>query len=158
MILGNLGADPEIRYTQSQLAICSLRMATNERRKNSDGEWQDETEWHRVTVFGKQAENCAQYLKKGRQAFVEGRIKTNKWQDKEGNDRYTTEILANNVQFIGGRAGDSSGGYQSGGNQFSGGSQAGGQAPSGNPSSGNSAPSGAGQIESVPFDDDDIPF
>lgn len=152
MILGNLGADPEIRYTQSQLAICSLRMATNERRKNADGEWVDETEWHRVTVFGKQAENCAQYLKKGRQAFIEGRIKTNKWQDKEGNDRYTTEILANNVQFIGGRSGDS-GGYQNSqpsGGQFSGAQSSGGQSSGGQ--------SSAGAIESVPFDDDDIPF
>ena len=144
MILGNLGADPEVRYTQSQLAICSLRIATNDRRKNSDGEWIDETEWHKVTVFGKQAENCAQYLKKGRQAFIEGKIKTSKWQDKEGNDRYTTEIIANNVQFVGSKSGGAS--YE---------------APKGAPAAAaasSSKPVTSGGVESVPFDDDDIPF
>ncbi len=105
-IMGNLGADPELRYTPSQSAVCNLRVATNERYKNSSGEWVEKTEWHSVSVFGKTAENCSQFLSKGRQVFVEGRLQTSKWQDKEGKDRYRTDIIASNVQFIGGR-GDS---------------------------------------------------
>jgi single-strand DNA-binding protein len=103
LLLGHLGADPELRYTQGQTAVCNLRIATNDRRRTAEGEWVEQTEWHRVVTFGKTAENCGQYLKKGRQVFVEGRIRTNKWQDQEGKDRYTTEILAQSVQFIGGR-------------------------------------------------------
>lgn len=102
-LLGNLGADPEIRYTPSQQAVCNLRLATGERKKNPDGQWVDHTEWHRVVTWGKTAENCAQYLTKGKQVFVEGKIQTKKWQDQEGKDRYTTEIVAFSVQFIGGR-------------------------------------------------------
>lgn len=102
-LLGNLGADPEIRYTPSQQAVCNLRLATGERRKNPDGQWVDHTEWHRVVTWGKTAENCAQYLAKGKQVFVEGKIQTKKWQDQEGKDRYTTEIVAFSVQFIGSR-------------------------------------------------------
>jgi len=141
MILGNLGADPELRYTQNQNAVATLRIATNERRKNAEGEWVDQTEWHSIVVWGKQAENCAQYLSKGRQAFVEGRLQTRKWQDKEGRDRYTTEIVAQNVQFIGGR-GDSAGaggGYSQ---------------PKGQVKPAGTMP----PLESVSFDDDDIPF
>ncbi len=103
ILLGNLGADPELRYTQSQMPVSTLRIATNDRRKGPDGNWVDNTEWHSVVVFGKSAENCHQYLQKGRLVFVEGRIQTRKWQDQEGKDRYTTEIIANNIQFIGGR-------------------------------------------------------
>lgn len=141
-LLGHLGADPELRYTQSQMPVCSLRLATNERRKNESGEWVDQTEWHRVVVFGKQAENASQYLAKGRQAFIEGRVRTNKWQDRDGNDRYTTEVVANSVQFIGGK-GD-------GGPQLE-------QSYSSSPSS-QSVPAAPQVTESVPFDDDDIPF
>jgi len=107
MLLGNLGKDPEIRYTPQQMAVCRFSLATGERKKDQSGNWVDHTEWHNVVVFGKVAENCAKYLKKGRQAFIEGRIRTNKWQDKEGKDRYTTEILADNVQFVGGGRGES---------------------------------------------------
>ena len=103
MLIGNLGADPELKYTQNQLAVSKLRIATNERFKGPDGNWADKTEWHRVVVFGKTAENCCQYLKKGRSIFVEGRIQTQKWQDKEGRDNYTTEIIASNVSFLGGK-------------------------------------------------------
>ncbi len=105
ILLGNLGADPELRFTPSKFPICNLRIATNERRKSPEGEWVDQTEWHAVVVLGKQAENCAQYLAKGRQVFIEGRLQTRKWQDQEGKDRYKTEIVANSVQFIGGRDG-----------------------------------------------------
>ena len=102
-LLGNLGKDPELRYTPSQQSVCSFSLATSESRKGADGERIEQTEWHNIVVWGKQAENCKQYLSKGRQVFVEGRIQTRKWQDQQGNVRYTTEIIASNVQFIGGR-------------------------------------------------------
>lgn len=105
ILIGNLGKDPEVRYTSSQTAVCTLSVATTERRKDQDGNWNDKTEWHRVVTFGRTAENCSQYLKKGRQVYVEGRIQTNKWQDKNGQDRYTTEVVAFTVQFLGGGAG-----------------------------------------------------
>jgi single-strand DNA-binding protein len=103
ILLGNLGKDPELRYTPDRVPVCTFSLATNERRKDQSGNWVDHTEWHRVVCFGKTAEHCNTYLKKGRQVFVEGKIHTNKWQDKEGKDRYTTEITAHSVQFIGGR-------------------------------------------------------
>jgi single-strand DNA-binding protein len=102
ILLGNLGKDPELRYSAQQTPVCSFSLATGERRKDQSGNWVDHTEWHNIVTFGKTAENCAQYLKKGRQAFIEGSVRTRKWQDKEGKDRYTTEIIAQNVQFIGG--------------------------------------------------------
>ena len=102
ILLGNLGKDPELRYTAGQTAVCTLNLATGERRKDPSGNWVDHTEWHSVVTFGRTAENCSQYLKKGRQVFVEGRIQTRKWQDKEGRDRYSTEVIASNVQFVGG--------------------------------------------------------
>lgn len=101
ILIGNLGADPETRETKSGSSVGNLRIATNERRK-IDGEWADHTEWHRVTVFGKTAENCEKYLSKGRQVYVEGRIQTRQWKDKEGNDKYTTEIVADQVRFLSG--------------------------------------------------------
>lgn len=108
ILLGNLGKDPEVRYTPQQMAICRFPIATSDRRKDQSGQWVDQTEWHTVVAFGKTAENCARFLKKGRQVFVEGKIRTNKWQDKEGKDRYTTEIVADTVQFVGGK-GESAG-------------------------------------------------
>ena len=149
MLLGRLGADPELRYTQSQTPVCSMSLATNDRRKNAAGEWADFTEWHKIVVFGKQAENCSQYLKKGRQAFIEGRVQTRKWQDKEGKDRYTTEILANSVQFIGGKS-DGEGASYGGGSDFGG--------KTAQVAAAAKATSNPGGVESVPFDDDDIPF
>jgi single-strand DNA-binding protein len=108
ILLGNLGKDPEVKYTQQQMAICRFPIATSSRRKDQSGQWVDQTEWHNIVTFGKNAENCARFLKKGSQVFVDGEIRTNKWQDKEGRDRYTTEIIANSVQFIG-KKGESSG-------------------------------------------------
>lgn len=108
MLLGNLGKDPEVKYTPQQMAICRFSLATGERKKDQSGQWVDHTEWHNVVTFGRTAENCAKFLKKGRQAFVEGRIRTNKWQDKEGKDRYTTEIIADVIQFVGGGKGEMS--------------------------------------------------
>ena len=104
ILVGNLGANPELRYTPNQFPVCTLRIATSEKRKGQDGNFTEHTEWHSVIVFGKQAENCNQYLQKGRQVYIEGRIQTRKWQDTEGKDRYRTEIIASTVQFIGGRS------------------------------------------------------
>ena len=100
-ILGNLGNDPEIRYTATGTAVAKLSVATNEYWNNKEGNRENHTEWHRVVVWGKQGENCAQYLSKGRSVFIEGKIRTNEWTDKDGQKRYTTEIIAQNVQFVG---------------------------------------------------------
>lgn len=99
--MGNLGQDPELRYTQSQMAVCTLRIATTDYRTSQDGQRQEFTEWHRIVVWGKQAENCSKYLAKGRSVLVEGRLATRSWEDKQGQKRYTTEIVAQNVQFVG---------------------------------------------------------
>jgi len=101
ILIGRLGQDPELRYTPSGQAACDLSLATNE-SWTKDGQKQERTEWHRVVVWGKSAEACKQYLSKGSQAYVEGRLQTRKWQDKEGRDRYTTEIVASEVKFLGG--------------------------------------------------------
>jgi single-strand DNA-binding protein len=104
IILGNLGRDPEVKYTPSNLAICTISIATTRKGKNKDsGEKTEETEWHNVVFFDKLAEIAGQYLKKGRPVYVEGRLRTRKWQDKEGNDRYSTEIVAEQMQMLGGR-------------------------------------------------------
>lgn len=108
ILLGNLGRDPELRHTQGGKAVATLRIATNDVWTDASGERQERTEWHTVVVWGRQAENCNQYLKKGRTVYVEGRLQTRKWQDKEGKDRYTTEIVADRVQFIGGGQGGGS--------------------------------------------------
>lgn len=94
MIIGRLGQDPEVRYTQSNTAVATLSIATNERFKDSTGEWKERTEWHRVVAGGRTAEICQEYLKKGSQVYIEGPIQTRKWEDKDGQTRYTTEIKA----------------------------------------------------------------
>ncbi|HOU52514.1 MAG TPA: single-stranded DNA-binding protein [Myxococcota bacterium] len=101
LILGNLGADPDFRMTQGGQAVAELRVATTEVFKPAGGDRTERTEWHRVVVWGRQAEHCHAYLKKGRTVFVEGRLQTRQWEDKQGQKRYTTEIVASNVQFIG---------------------------------------------------------
>lgn len=103
ILLGNLGANPELRYTQGQQAVANLRIATTEKWTDKSGQKQEATEWHRVVVWGKQAEIVGQYLTKGRQVYIEGRIRTRQWQDQQGQKRYTTEIVAQNVQMLGGR-------------------------------------------------------
>ncbi|TLN26510.1 single-stranded DNA-binding protein [bacterium] len=141
ILIGNLGKDPEVRYTQGGTAVCNFSLATTERQKKGD-EWVDHTEWHNIVLFGKSAENANQYLKKGSTCYIEGRIQTRKWQDKEGKDRYTTEILAQNIQFLGGGAGRQGGG---GGSSYGGDS---------GPSSG-----GGDDFPGGGFDpNDDIPF
>lgn len=151
ILVGNLGKDPEIRYTQQQLPICSFSLATGERRKDSSGKWVDHTEWHNIVTFGKTAENCSQYLKKGKQAYIEGSIRTRKWQDKEGKDRYTTEVIANTVQFLGGgrEASASSVAVANGDTAHN----AGEELLSSLPSADNLGNTGA-----ATFEDDDIPF
>lgn len=100
MIIGRLGRDPELKYTQSGMPVTSLTVATDESYMDRDGNRVDRTEWHRVSVFQKAAENCAQYLSKGSLVYVEGRIQTRKWQDQQGQDRYSTDIVANTVRFL----------------------------------------------------------
>lgn len=133
ILIGNLGADPELRYTPGGQAVADLRLATSRRWQGKDGSPQEETQWHRVVVWGKQAEQCKEFLAKGRQVFIEGRLQTRSWEDRDGNKRYTTEVVAQQVQFLGGRGG--------GGSDF-------GAAP---PPSDHDAPAGD-------FGDDDIPF
>lgn len=102
ILLGRLGQDPELKYTPGGAAVCNFSVATTESWTDKQGQKQEKTEWHRIVVWGKLAELCNQYLAKGRQAFVEGRLQTRSWDDKDGSKRYTTEIMANTVQFIGG--------------------------------------------------------
>lgn len=106
ILLGRLGQDPELKYTPSGAAVCNFSMATSENWTDKGGQKQDKTEWHRIVVWAKLAELCNQYLSKGRQAYVEGRLQTRSWDDKSGNKRYTTEIVASTIQFIGGPSAD----------------------------------------------------
>ena len=103
ILIGNLGKDPEVRYTQSGTAVTNFTLATS-RSFKKDGEKVDETEWHRVVAFGRTAEVCGEYLSKGKQVYVEGRIQTREWEDKEGNRRWTTEIIIERMQMLGSRA------------------------------------------------------
>ena len=107
MIIGNLGRDPEVRYMPDGGAIANISVATTDTWKDKSGEKQERTEWHRVAFFGKLAEIAGEYLKKGSQVYVEGSLRTRKWQDKEGKERYTTEIVADRMQMLGSRAGGS---------------------------------------------------
>jgi single-strand DNA-binding protein len=142
ILIGNLGRDPELRYTQSGQAVANFTLATTERFSNREGERQERTEWHRIVAWGKTAELCAQYLAKGRSVYIEGRLQTREWEDKEGQKRRTTEITANTVQFLGGR-----------GQQGGSGGGGGGSAPSGGGSGG-----GSGGFDEGPPPADDIPF
>jgi single-strand DNA-binding protein len=148
IIVGTLGQDPEIRYTANGGAVANISVATNETwRDKATGEAQERTEWHRIVMFGKLAEIAQQYLKKGSQAYFEGRIQTRKWQDQTGNDRYSTEIVANEMQMLGGRAGGGGGAPM----------ESGGQSQSNPQSQPQSKPAPA---DTAPMDDgfDDIPF
>jgi len=128
IIVGNVGGDPETRYMPSGSAVTNLTIATNESWKDKQtGEQKERTEWHRVAMFNRLAEIAAEYLRKGSQVYIEGKLRTRKWQDKSGQDRYTTEIIADEMQMLGGRGG--SGGGQQGGGQQGGGQQGGGNAP-----------------------------
>jgi single-strand DNA-binding protein len=112
ILVGNLGANPELKSTNSGMSVSSMRLATSDRKKDgATGDWVDVTEWHTVTVFGATADNCCKFLEKGRQIYVEGRLQTRKWQDKEGKDRWSTEIVANKVKFLGSKNGASVGSH-----------------------------------------------
>ncbi|RQO60433.1 single-stranded DNA-binding protein [Paucibacter sp. KBW04] len=129
ILIGNLGRDPELRYNPSGVAFCTISLATTRNWKNREsGERQEETEWHRVVFNDKLAEIVGQYCKKGKPIYVEGRLRTRKWQDKEGRDTYTTEIIADQMQLLGGRDG---GGDEGGGSSYGGGRSAGGAAAGG---------------------------
>jgi len=103
IILGNLGADPELRYTNSGTAVANFRIATNDRWTDKAGESQERTEWHNIVAWSKLGEICGKYLKKGRPVYIEGRLQTRSWEDQSGNKRYTTEIIAQTMQMLGGR-------------------------------------------------------
>jgi single-strand DNA-binding protein len=151
MLIGNLGADPETRFTQDGTCVCNLRLATTEKFKNRAGEQQERTEWHRVVLWGRLGEIANQYLSKGARVYIEGKIETRKWQDRDGNDKYTTEIRANEMKMLGGGSGRSGGGESSGGGFPA---QGGGGAA---PKSGNDPFASAPDFADVPVDDD-IPF
>lgn len=140
ILIGNLGSDPEMRYTTSGTAVATLSVATNRRWKDRDGNMQDETEWHRVIVWAQSAEFCGNYLSKGYKVYVEGRLQTRKWQDQNGNDKYTTEIIANTVQNLTPRGGEAGGG---GGGGF--------QEPPLPPEPFGGGSAGGGMGEDVPF-------
>lgn len=105
ILVGNLGQNPELKYTPSGQAVCNLSIATNESWTGKDGQKQEKTEWHRLVLFGRLAELAGQYLQKGRQVYIEGKLQTRSWQDKDGQTRYTTEIVGQTMQFLGGNAG-----------------------------------------------------
>jgi single-strand DNA-binding protein len=119
ILIGNLGRDPETRYTADGAAITNIAIATSDRWKDkATGEMKEATEWHRVVFFGRQAEIAGEYLKKGRPVYVEGRLRTRKWQDKDGHDKYTTEVVAENMQLLGSREGMGGGAeFESGGDE-----------------------------------------
>ena len=155
ILIGNLGADPEVRYTQGGEPVCELRIATSEQWTDKQGQKQERTEWHTVSVWGKTAELCAQYLAKGRSVYVEGSLRTREYTDKEGANRKVWEVKATQVTFLGGggertvpERGQAQGGQRGGG----GGGWRGGQP------SGNSGQSSGGGNPGPGFDDDPIPF
>ncbi|GAA0838711.1 MAG: single-stranded DNA-binding protein [Cupriavidus sp.] len=170
ILVGNLGADPETRYMPSGDAVTNIRLATTDRYKDKQsGEFKEATEWHRIAFFGKLAEIAGQYLRKGSSVYIEGRIRTRKWQDQSGQEKYSTEIVADQMQMLGGRqsgggGGGDEGGYgggAGGGGGYSRESQGGGRAPAG----GAQGAQGGGQRRQQPapsngFEDmdDDIPF
>ncbi|MFO1427871.1 MAG: single-stranded DNA-binding protein [Steroidobacteraceae bacterium] len=154
IIVGNLGQDPDTKAMPSGTTVCNLRIATSESWKDKQtGEMKEQTEWHSVAMFGRLAEIAGEYLRKGSQVYIEGRLRTRKWQDKQGNDRYTTEIVANEMQMLGSRGG---GGGGMGGGEGAG--RSGGYSGSGR-SGGGDAPRGEPVTSSTEGDfDDDIPF
>jgi len=147
ILVGNLGRDPETRYMPDGGAITNISVATTDKWKDKAGEMQEKTEWHRVAFFGKLAEIAGEYLKKGSQVYIEGRLQTRKWQDKEGQDKYTTEVVANVMQMLGSRQGMGGGGDREGG----------GASRERTPAAAEAKPAKAGGGK---FDDfeDDIPF
>ena len=155
-VVGNLGRDPELRYTPQGAAVCSFSMATNEKRRDKSGELQDITTWFKITLWRNQAENAAKYLTKGSPVYIEGRLRIEEWTDRDGNNRYTLDVQATDMQFIGSRGEGGGGGDYTGGQHeddapaYSGGASSSASASSGGSSSPASTP--------APDADDDIPF
>jgi single-strand DNA-binding protein len=147
MIIGRLGADPEVRYTQTNTAVANMRVATSERYKDNMGEWKENTEWHRVVTWGRTAEICNEYLRKGSLVYFEGSLQTNQWEDKDGNTRYTTEIKAFRMQMLDSKG--SEGGSNQGQQQSAPKKQSAGQQP---------ANSAVNLNETFDDIDDDLPF
>ena len=157
ILLGNLGRDPETRYTTDGGAVTNLNIATSEQWKDKSGEKQERTEWHRVVLFGRTAEIAGEYLKKGRSVYIEGRLQTRKYTDKDGVEKYSTEIVADRMQLIGGaREGGGGGDVEFNAGASSGGGGGGGRRESSG-SPGGAAPKGGGKKTTEDFDDD-IPF
>ena len=140
ILVGNVGRDPELRYTQSGQPVASFSIATNERFKDRDGNWKDRTEWHRIVAWARLAEICGEYLRKGSQVYVEGRIQTRDWEDKEGNKRQTTEIIALTMQMLGRRGEGGGPSMSDDGNQTRGGG-----------AEDFAQPSGGGADDEIPF-------
>ena len=154
ILIGNLGADPETRAMPSGTTVANLRVATSESwRDKQTGEQQERTEWHRVAFFGRLAEVAGEYLRKGSQVYIEGSLRTRKWQDKQGNDRYSTEIIGNELQMLGGRGGAGASAAAGGGAESATRAGQGGGPPSDTEESAAGAPAGRGEDF-----DDDIPF
>lgn len=159
ILVGNLGSDPEIRYTGSGTAVCNFSVATSETYKDKDGNQVENTEWHRIVAWARLAEICGEYLKKGRQVYIEGQLQTRSWEDKDGNTKYTTEIKAREMQMLGGRDGDG-GGNRGGNDDF-------GNMDQSAPSRSQRQSNGGGSRQAAPAqqgggdwapDDDDLPF
>lgn len=153
ILIGNLGVDPELRFTQSGTPVASFRIATSERWKDKEGNQQEQTEWHNIVAWGRLGELCNEYLNKGSKVYIEGKLKTRKWQDQNGNDRYTTDIVARDVQFLTPRGEGGGGSYGAGGGYdpgpAAGGSPGGGYGD--DSSSGESSGEGGGTGNDVPF-------
>jgi single-strand DNA-binding protein len=157
ILIGNLGRDPETRYTTGGDAIANLNIATSEQWKDKNGEKQEKTEWHRVVMFGRQAEIAGEYLKKGRSVYIEGRLQTRKYTDKDGVEKYSTEIVGDRMQLLGSREGG--GGDAEFGGGGAGSRTGGGGGSGGGSGGGGSAKPGGAAKRSNPDDlDDDIPF
>lgn len=148
MVIGRLGRDPELKYTQAGAPVCTLNLATDESYKDNNGQKVERTEWHRVVVFQKAAENCSQYLAKGSLVFVEGSLQTRKWQDQQGQDRYATEIRAHRVQFLDRKGDNGQSGGQSGGRPQG---QRQGQPPADYEDLGPAFPSECSGMDDIPF-------
>ena len=155
ILVGNLGADPEVKYTANgNVPVANLRIATSERwQDKASGEWQEKTEWHRVVAWRFLAERAERFLRKGKQVYIEGKLETRKWQDRDGNDRYTTEIVAREMQILG-RRDDNEGG----GGGYAGGQQYGGQAQQSGPAQGSGSFTPPPMETGGPVEDDDLPF
>lgn len=148
IVIGNLGRDPELRYTPQGDAVCDFSVAVNDRKKDKSGEFQDVTTWFRITLWRKLAENASKYLTKGKQVYIEGRLQIEEWQDRDGNNRFTLNVTASEMQFLGGRGDEMSGGGHDNMSD---------NVDDFNDSPGSGMSGGGGSSSSTPADDD-IPF